>query len=167
MYWLIEPEMSASTTSGGWISRGERKRGRIMSPPVRRPARSMARASVRRPRGSGRKRRVRTRSKGSVSAAMARLASAISRAFICAKSLPRSTSLPDTVMRASISTSGISCGLRFLAWPSNMASATRLSAARGFCRSRVSGALGENMASIFSTSSRDFQNSRNASSKVA
>ena len=106
-------------------------------------------------------------SNGSRSAAIARFASAISRAVICAKSLPRSTSLPDTVKRASISISGISCGVWFLRWPSNIASATRLSAARGFCFSRLSGATGENMASIFSISSRDFQNRRNASSKIA
>ena len=35
VYWLIEPEMSASTTSGGCTSRGERNFGRISAPPVR------------------------------------------------------------------------------------------------------------------------------------
>ena len=58
VYWLIEPEMSASTTSGGWTSRGERNFGRMSSPPVRSAARIMARGSARRPCGSGRKRRV-------------------------------------------------------------------------------------------------------------
>jgi hypothetical protein len=38
-----------------------------------------------------------------------------------------------------------------------MAWLTRFSAARGFWRSRMSGATGENMASSFSISSRDFQ----------
>ena len=54
----------------------------------------------------------------------------------------------------------------FFWWPSNIAWLTRFSAARGFCFSLLSGATGENIASIFSISSRDFQNSRKASSKV-
>ena len=134
VYWLIEPEMSASTTSGGWTSRGERNFGRISSPPVRAEERIMARGSMMRPRASGRKRRVVTVSKGSRSASISRRALPISSALICAKSLARRTSLPDTVKRASTSISGISSGGLLWLWPSNMAWLTRFSAARGFCR---------------------------------
>ncbi|ESX15097.1 hypothetical protein X755_26685 [Mesorhizobium sp. LNJC405B00] len=105
-------------------------------------------------------------SNGSRSRAIAFLASAISSAFIWAKSLPRSTSFPEKVSRASTSISGISLTGRFFSWPSNMAWLTRFSAARGFCFSLVSGATGENIARSFSISSRDFQNSRKASSKT-
>jgi len=89
-----------------------------------------------------------------------------SAAFIWAKSLPRRTSLPEKVKRAPTSISGISCTGWFFWWPANIAWLTRFSAARGFCFSLLSGATGENIASIFSISSCDFQNSRKASSKV-
>ena len=61
--------------------------------------------------GSAPSRRVRTRSSGSASRAIACLAAAISAAVICAKSFFCSTSRSDTVSRASISTSDLSCAL--------------------------------------------------------
>ena len=63
--------------------------------------------SIRCPRRLAASRRVRSRSSGSASRAIACLAAAISAAVICAKSFFCSTSRSDTVSRASISTSDV------------------------------------------------------------
>ena len=111
---------------------------------------------------------MRTRSCGRRRAAIARLASSTSATLIWAKSFWRSTSLPDTVRLASISISGFSCLVTRSLAPSNIASAARSSPARFFSGlDGRGGAVGENIAIIFSMSSRERQNSRNASLKTA
>ena len=104
VYWLIEPEMSQSATIGGRRMSGRLWRRSIMSPPVLSEARSVRRGSMR-PRGAVTKRRRRTFSIGITMRRSAALAARISSAFIWAKSLRCSSSRPDTVKRASISSS--------------------------------------------------------------
>lgn len=134
---------------------------------MRSAERIVARGSIRTGACADTKRRVRTLSSGSSSLASSFFATAISAADICAKSMRRSTSLPDVVKRASISISGISrCGRRSLRSPSK-ASPARVSPGFGFSFSRLSSAIGDIIAIIFCTRSRERQNSRKASSKTA
>ncbi len=99
-------------------------------------ARNVRRMSIMWPWRAAASLRVRTRSSGSVSFAIAALAAAISAAVICAKSFFCSTSRSDTVSRASSSTSDVSSSR--LSSPPNSASWMRcapgggaLGAARG------------------------------------
>ena len=167
VYWLIEPEMSASTTSGGWtFARRPEFRQDQFAAGARRSAHHGARVDDAAACDPGRKRRVVTMSKGSRRASISRRAradfgSAHLREILGAQQLVAGhgearidLDLGNLLRRA------------VAMWPSNIAWLTRFSAARGFCRSRVAGATGENMAIIFSISSRDFQNSRKASSKT-
>ncbi len=80
MYWLIEPEISSSATIGGSFSRGPRYFRSITAPPAFMLARKVRRMSIRWPRRLAASRRVRSRSSGSASRAIACLAAAISAA---------------------------------------------------------------------------------------
>ncbi len=167
MYWLIDPEMSASTTSGGWISRGgaEFRQDQFAAGARGGPhhgARidaAAARIGPETPRRDHVERQPQRRDR---SLGLADLGGAHLREILAAQHLVAGHG------EARIDLDFRNFARRLVlpvAFEHRLADAI-FGGAR-LLLFALSGATGENIASIFSISSRDFQNSRNASSKAA
>jgi len=150
LYWLIEPEMSQSTTRLGQRGFGLAQAMSRSSPPWRCAARKVRRRSMRRPSALASARREGIGVTGSASRSSIRLARAISCVLICSKSRLRRRSSADmvTVESTSISIpssvpSRPSSG-RSAPAPSSSASAARFSAdcaVRSSCTPRMAGSI--------------------------
>ena len=165
---LIEPEMSAEHDQRRVTSRGERNFGRINSPPVRSAARIMARGSMR----AAMRRRPRSAASATMSKGSAQLRDRLAwprrsrPAFIWAKSLPRSTSLPEKVSGRRPRSPGFPALAGSSGGPRTSRRPTRLLRRRGgFCFSRVGRHRRKHRQQLLDQLAR-FQNSRKASSKV-